>query len=99
MTANEAIYIYKKNHTLPSVCHLNWLKDNFNPILKGLDERIIINWSCSTCIRNYMNMLVGWIDREDQKKEMKTILKKAKKVIKKPKSATKKRKKSTKKQS
>jgi hypothetical protein len=91
MTVDEAIEIYKRVHAIPSACHLNWLKENFNPILKGIDNDIHINWACSTCVRNYMNMLVGWKDREEKKK--------ANEVIKKPKSVTKKRKKISKKKS
>ena len=52
---------------------------------------INISWSCSTCVRNYMNMLVGWKDKEEKKK--------ANDIIKKPKNVAKKRKKATKKKS
>ncbi len=91
MTVDEAIEVYRKTHTIPRDCHLNWLKENFNPILKDIDKDINISWSCSTCVRNYMNMLVGWKDKEEKKK--------ANDVIKKPKNVAKKRKKATKKKS
>jgi len=68
MTVNEAINVYRKTYTLPRDCHLNWLKDNFNPILKDIDKGLNINWACSTCVRNYMIMLVGWADKQEQNK-------------------------------
>lgn len=88
MNVNEAIRVYEKTHCLPSACHLNWLKDNFNPILKSIDEDLSINWACSTCVRNYMNMLVGWKNREEKKKKN-DIVKKTKSVSKKRKTSTK----------
>ena len=87
----EAIEVYRKVHALPSACHLNWLKDNFNPLLLNIDKNLHINWACSTCVRSYMNMLIGWKEREEKKK--------ANEVIKKPKRVAKKRKKATKKKS
>ena len=90
MTVDEALNVYKKTHAIPSACHLNWLKENFNPILKSIDNDININWACSTCVRNYMNMLIGWKQREETKKVNE---------VKKPKSVAKKRKKATKKKS
>ena len=38
MNIDEAINVYRKMKTLPSQCHLNWLKENFNPILKQMDK-------------------------------------------------------------
>ena len=68
ITTEEAINVYRKTHTLPSSCHLNWLKEKFNPILKDIDNDINISWSCSTCVRNYMNMIVAYMDRQSEAK-------------------------------
>ena len=57
--------------TLPSQCHLNWLKENFNPILKQMDEELVMNWGCGNCVRNYMNMLMGWQDRKIKAEQQK----------------------------
>ena len=64
MNIDEAINVYRKMKTLPSQCHLNWLKENFNPILKQMDEELVMNWGCGNCVKNYMNMLIGWQDRK-----------------------------------
>ena len=64
MTLDEIINIYRKTFTIPSRYHLNWLKENVNPVLKEIDEKININWGCSNCVKNYMNMLIGWHDRQ-----------------------------------
>ena len=57
--------------TLPSQCHLNWLKENFNPILKQMDEELVMNWGCGNCVKNYMNMLIGWQDRKIKAQQQK----------------------------
>ena len=69
ITIDEAINVYRKTHTLPTACHLTWLKDKFNPILYSIDKKIVINWACSTCVRNYMIMIIGWNDRQLEEKE------------------------------
>ena len=71
MSIDEAIETYRKVKTLPSQCHLNWLKENFNPILKQMDEELVMNWGCSNCVRNYMNMLIGWQDRKIKAEQQK----------------------------
>ena len=76
MSIDEAINVFRKLKTLPSQCHLNWLKENFNPILKQMDKELVTNWGCGNCVKNYMNMLIGWQDRkikaEQQKPKPKT---------------------------
>tara|TARA_R110002126_G_scaffold6191_3_gene32730 strand:+ start:4258 stop:4524 length:267 start_codon:yes stop_codon:yes gene_type:complete len=76
MSIDEAINVFRKMKTLPTQCHLNWLKENFNPILKQMDDKIVMNWGCGNCVKNYMNMLIGWQDRkiitEQQKPKPKT---------------------------
>ena len=71
MIIDDVLNIYRKVRVIPSQCHLNWLKDNFNPILKELDSNLIPNWGCSTCVNNYMNMLLGWQDRKIKAKQQK----------------------------
>ena len=71
MNIDEAINVYRKMKTLPSQCHLNWLKENFNPILKQMDEEIVMNWGCGNCVKNYMNMLIGWQDRKIKAQQQK----------------------------
>lgn len=67
MIIKDVINTYRKVENLPRECHIGWLRNNFNPILKSLDSRIIINWSCNGCIKSHMNMLIGWLDREEEK--------------------------------
>ena len=64
MTPEEAINIYSKVKHLPRECHINWLKENFNPILKEINNEIKINWACSRCITSNMNTLIGWLDKQ-----------------------------------
>ena len=64
MIVDDVINIYRKVKVIPSQCHLNWLKENLNPILKEIDNNLVPNWGCSTCVNNYMNMLIGWQDRK-----------------------------------
>jgi len=71
MSIDEAIETYRKVKTLPSQCHLNWLKENFNPILKQMDEELVMNWGCGNCVKNYMNMLIGWQDRKIKAQQQK----------------------------
>ena len=71
MIIDEAINVYRKMKTLPSQCHLNWLKENFNPILKQMDEELVMNWGCGNCVKNYMNMLIGWQDRKIKAQQQK----------------------------
>jgi hypothetical protein len=71
MSIDEAINVYRKMKTLPSQCHLNWLKENFNPILKQMDEELVMNWGCGNCVKNYMNMLIGWQDRKIKAQQQK----------------------------
>ena len=85
MTIDEIILTYKKVKALPSKCHLNWLKDNFNPILKQMDSKLNINWACSNCMKNYMNMLIGWYDRQQVECKKKEAIKKAEQIKPKPK--------------
>ena len=68
MTVIQAIETYKKTQYIPRHCHLNWLKENFNPILKEINPSISINWACSNCIQSNMRMLIGWLDREQDQK-------------------------------
>ena len=79
MTVDEVIENYRRNQCLSRHCHINWLKENLNPILKGLDPQISINWACSNCVNNHMNMLIGWKDRQNEvlkPKNKKTVKKK-----------------------
>ena len=85
MTIEEIILTYKEVKALPSKCHLNWLKDNFNPILKQMDNNLNINWACSNCMRNYMNMLIGWYDRQQVELKKQEAIKKAEQIKPKPK--------------
>lgn len=71
MSIDEAINVFRKMKTLPSQCHLNWLKENFNPILKQMDEELVMNWGCGNCVKNYMNMLIGWQDRKIKAEQQK----------------------------
>lgn len=71
MNIDEAINVYRKMKTLPSQCHLNWLKENFNPILKQMDEELVMNWGCGNCVKNYLNMLIGWQDRKIKAQQQK----------------------------
>jgi hypothetical protein len=86
MNIDKLVEIYRNVKVLPRECHLNWLKDNLNPILKQIDSNLNINWACKTCVQNYMNMIVGWYDRKKAECS----------VTKKPKSNTTKKKKPTK---
>tara|TARA_R100001530_G_scaffold19758_1_gene16607 strand:+ start:1141 stop:1419 length:279 start_codon:yes stop_codon:yes gene_type:complete len=85
MNVKEVIEHYKESQTMPSKCHLNWLKENFNPILKSLNSRLNISWGCSNCVRNYMHMLCSWYDTELEKEAavIKKVVKKKKKTNKK----------------
>ncbi len=71
MSIDEAINVFRKMKTLPSQCHLNWLKENFNPILKQMDEELVMNWGCGNCVKNYMNMLIGWQERKIKAQQQK----------------------------
>ena len=62
MTVKEVIDIYRKSKTLPRKCHLNWLKENFNPILYDIDKSLNINWGCQTCARNYLSMISRYLE-------------------------------------
>ena len=62
MTVKEVIDIYRSSQTLPRKCHLNWLKENFNPILYDIDKSLNINWGCQTCARNYLSMISRYLD-------------------------------------
>ena len=66
MKVEEAIKIYKEVRVLPTQCHINWLRENFNPILKGLNARMNINWACGSCIKSNMTMLMGWLDKKQE---------------------------------
>ena len=65
MTIEKAIETYKRSQHLPKECDINWIKENFNPILKTLNKRMSISWACNTCFKNYMNMLIGWYDKNN----------------------------------
>jgi hypothetical protein len=67
MSLEEIIKVYKSTFVIPGKYHLNWLKENVNPVLKEIDNNIKINWACSNCVKNYMNMLLGWYDRQQIK--------------------------------
>lgn len=71
MSIDEAINVFRKMKTLPSQCHLNWLKENFNPILKQMDEELVMNWGCGNCVKNYMNILMGWQERKIKAEQQK----------------------------
>lgn len=71
MNIDEAINVFRKMKTLPTQCHLNWLKENFNPILKQMDDELVMNWGCGNCVKNYMNMLMGWQDRKIKTEQQK----------------------------
>ena len=58
----SVVETYRSSQTLPRKCHLNWLKENFNPILYDIDESLNINWGCQTCSRNYMSMITRYLD-------------------------------------
>jgi len=62
MTVKEVIDIYRSSQTLPRKCHLNWLKENFNPILYDIDKSLNINWGCQTCARNYLSMISRYLE-------------------------------------
>jgi len=62
MIIKEVIEIYRKSKTLPRKCHLNWLKENFNPILYDIDKSLNINWGCQTCSRNYLSMISRYLE-------------------------------------
>tara|TARA_R100000789_G_scaffold101_1_gene367 strand:- start:524 stop:865 length:342 start_codon:yes stop_codon:yes gene_type:complete len=64
MTVKEVIDIYRSSQTLPRKCHLNWLKENFNPILYDIDKSLNINWGCQTCSRNYLSMISRYLDEQ-----------------------------------
>ena len=68
MTPEEAIKIYKKVRVLPTQCHIGWLRENFNPILKAKNARMNINWACGNCIKSNMNMLMGWLNEQENAK-------------------------------
>ena len=65
MTIEKAIETYKRSQHLPKECDINWIKENFHPILKTLNKRMSISWACNTCFKNYMNMLIGLQDRNN----------------------------------
>jgi len=71
MTAEDCILFYRKAQCIHRDCHLNWLKENLNPILRALDPNMNISWSCQTCMKNYMNMLLGWYDRKEKENDVK----------------------------
>ena len=80
----EVIEVYRKTQTLPRKCHLNWLKENFNPLLYDIDKSLRINWACQTCIKNYLNMIIGYLDRLAQEvKKEKTVSKNVRKTVRK----------------
>jgi len=93
MNIDKVVEIYRKVKVLPRECHLNWLKDNLNPILNQIDSNLNINWACKTCMQNYMNMIIGWYDR---KKAECNVTKKAKSNTIKKKKTTKKKSNATK---
>ena len=62
MKIEEVVEPYRSSQTLPRKCHLNWLKENFNPILYDIDKSLNINWGCQTCSRNYMSMITRYLD-------------------------------------
>lgn len=64
MNINEAVETYRSSQTLPRKCHLNWLKENFNPILYDIDKSLNINWGCQTCSKNYMSMITRYLDKQ-----------------------------------
>ena len=70
MTVKEAIEIYKTSKTLPRKCHLNWLKENFNPILYDIDKSLNINWACQTCSNNYLKMIARYLDELEQLEQL-----------------------------
>ena len=61
---NSVVETYRNSQTLPRKCHLNWLKENFNPILYDIDESLNINWGCQTCSKNYMSMIIRYLDEQ-----------------------------------
>ena len=80
----EVIEVYRKTQTLPRKCHLNWIKENFNPLLYDIDKSLRINWACQTCIKNYLNMIIGYLDRLAQEvKKEKTVRKNVRKTVRK----------------
>lgn len=68
MTVEDCILFYKETKCISRECHLNWLKENVNPILKTINPKLNISWSCQTCAKNYMNMLIGWLDTKEKEK-------------------------------
>lgn len=90
MTVEDCILFYKKTKCINRECHLNWLKENVNPILKTINPKLNISWSCQTCAKNYMNMLVGWLDTKEKEK-IKNEPKKKTSVARKKKKQTKKK--------
>ena len=64
ISVNTVVESYRSSQTLPRKCHLNWLKENFNPILYDIDESLNINWGCQTCARNYMSMITRYLDEQ-----------------------------------
>ena len=84
LTLDVLIETYIKTKTLTSNAHLNWLKQNVNPVLLTLDPALNINWGCQTCVKGYMNMLSGWWIKEKEKSKPTSLPKKkrkAKKVV------------------
>ena len=84
MTVEDCILYYKKSKCIHRECHLNWMKENLNPVLRYLDPKLNISWSCQTCMKNYMNMLIGWDDRQElENKNKKKVQRKKRKVTRK----------------
>ena len=78
MTITEALEIYRKTQCIPSECHINWLRENFNPILKSINARHNINWACGSCVKSNMNTLLGWLDAKQMKQETKKTVQRKK---------------------
>jgi len=71
MTIEDCIKFYKETKCIHRKYHLNWIKENLNPILKTIDPKVNISWPCQTCAKNYMNMLISWQETEKGKKPQK----------------------------
>ena len=69
MTIEEAINTYRNHRYLPPSYHINWLKENFNPILKNINTRSNINWACGNCVKSNMNTLISWLDNQQNIKQ------------------------------
>jgi|TARA_R100001530_G_scaffold131490_1_gene103184 hypothetical protein len=71
MTVKDCIKFYNETKCIHRKYHLNWIKENLNPILKTIDPKLNINWACQMCAKNYMNMLIRWQEIENTKKPKK----------------------------